>query len=50
MTGRDAFGADHAFPIRDRFLLGIATRQEGGPERPIRIRSSSGVTHLGAVR
>ena len=37
MTGRDAFGADHAFPIRDRFLLGIAARQEGGPERPIRI-------------
>ena len=43
MTGRDAFGADHAFPIRDRFLLSIAARHESGPERPIRLRSSFGV-------
>src|SRR5215212_5977292 len=40
MTGRDAFGADHAFPIRDRFLLGIAARQEGGPERPTDVARS----------
>src|SRR5881397_654483 len=44
MTGCGAFGADRAFPIRDRFLLGVAARQSGGPKRPsVPVASAGGV-------
>src|SRR5207342_1940245 len=33
-TGRGTFGAAHAFPIRERFLLGSSTRQKVAPSDP----------------
>src|ERR1041384_3790128 len=35
-AGSRTFGAAHAFPIRERYLLGPRTRSNSGPKRPRR--------------